>query len=270
MITFLFWNLNKNPLAEAVGKLAKQNDVDVVILAESTMPEGVIVPALRDSIGTAFCRSYSVCEKIAVYTRLPRHCFSVVTESARTTIQNITLPARPELLLAAVHLPSQLYSTRESLAMECAQFAYDLKEAEQRVGHRRTILVGDFNLNPFDTGLVGAGAINAVMSREIAQRGDRTIQGRKFGYFYNPMWSHFGDGDPGPPGTYYYESTEHVAFFWNIFDQVMFRPELLNHFRNESLKILTSDGDATFLTTKGIPDKSRVSDHLPIVFRLDI
>ena len=270
MLTFLFWNLNKNLLAATVGKLVKQNGIDIVILAESAIPDEVILPALHNSAGVGFSRPYSACEKLVIYTRLPRNCFSVVTESARTTIQNLSLPLRPELLLAAVHLPSQLHSTRESLAMECGQFADDLREAEARVGHSRTILVGDFNLNPFDAGLVGAAATNAVMTRGIAQRGSRTVQRRRFGFFYNPMWAHFGDGDPGPPGTYYYESSEHVAYFWHIFDQVMFRPELMNYFENENLKILTSDGDTTFLTPEGIPDRSRVSDHLPILFRLNL
>jgi hypothetical protein len=32
------------------------------------------------------------------------------------------------------------------------------------------------------------------------------------------MWTHFGDGGPGPPGTYFYERAEHVNYFWNTFD----------------------------------------------------
>ena len=37
-------------------------------------------------------------------------------------------------------------------------------------------------------------------------------------YFYNPMWSLFGDFSPGPPGTYYYSESAHNAFFWYMFE----------------------------------------------------
>jgi hypothetical protein len=125
-------------------------------------------------------------------------------------------------------------------------------------------------MNPFESGLVSANGLNAVMDRSVAARGERTVQGTVHPFFYNPMWSRFGDGSPGPSGTYYRDSGEHVTFFWNMFDQVLLRPELLARFRSEDLEILDSDGDASLLTPKGRPSRTKASDHLPVLFRLSL
>ena len=270
MITFLFWNLNRKPLGNAVANIVNRNDVDVVLLAECVVPPVEMLKALTSSAQVPFFVAQSECDKIVIYSRLSKRFFSPLTESVRFTIQSLSLPLRPGLLLGVVHLPSQLYFSRESLAMESQQFMRDLLEAETRAGQKRTILVGDFNMNPFDEGVVSAGAIHGVMTRAIASKGSRTVQGREFPFFYNPMWSHFGDGKPGPAGTYYSERSEHVNFFWNMFDQVLLRPQLLPYFSSEDLKILTTDGNSSLLSSDGLPDRSWASDHLPILFRLNI
>lgn len=55
-----------------------------------------------------------------------------------------------------------------------------------------------------------------------------------------------------------------------MFDQVLLRPELLSIFRNEELKILTGVSGTSFLTANGLPKRSVASDHLPILFRLEM
>lgn len=125
-------------------------------------------------------------------------------------------------------------------------------------------------MNPFEAGVVSAAGLHGVMSRRIAQRGARVIQKRKWPFFYNPMWSLLGDESPGPPGTYYYTRPEHKVFFWNMFDQVLIRPDLLHLFNSEDLEILQSDGDISFLSSRGLPDRNVASDHLPIFFKLDL
>jgi len=84
------------------------------------------------------------------------------------------------------------------------------------------------------------------------------------------MWGHFGDGSIGPPGTYYDDRSGHVAYFWNMFDQVLVRPDLLDYFATEDVQILTDDGLEALLTRNGRPDSTMASDHLPLLFRLDL
>jgi hypothetical protein len=132
----------------------------------------------------------------------------------------------------------------------------------------RTLLVGDFNMNPFEPGLVAAAGLNAVMSRQVAARTTRTVQGREYRFFYNPMWGCFGDGRSHTAGSYFYDSGEHVNYFWNVFDQVLIQPELAIDFSNDQLKILTSSGGRSLVRQDGRPDDENSSDHLPLVFEL--
>jgi hypothetical protein len=124
-------------------------------------------------------------------------------------------------------------------------------------------------MHPFEHGMVAAAGLHAVMDRRIASRGQRRVNGKNYSFFYNPMWSLLGDASPGQPGTYYRQDSEQVAYFWKMFDQVLLRPSLLPMFDNTSLSILDSDGEISFLKSNGTPDGTLVSDHLPVLFRLN-
>jgi hypothetical protein len=125
-------------------------------------------------------------------------------------------------------------------------------------------------VNPFEPGVVSAYGLHGVMSRSTAKRQQRVIQGKPYSFFYNPMWSLFGDHAGGPPGTYYYDSSDFNELFWHMFDQVLIRPDILDRFRNESLQIVTSDGCASLLGDSGRPDGNVGSDHLPLLFSLTL
>jgi len=116
--------------------------------------------------------------------------------------------------------------------------------------------------------------LNALADRRTVQRKDPRRFGRlqveEFRLFYNPRWSHFGDAVQ-PAGTYYYDkSNPEVDPLWNIFDQVLLRAGLLDRFRSENLKILTTDGTDSFTKKDGRPNADVFSDHLPIWFQLDL
>ena len=80
------------------------------------------------------------------------------------------------------------------------------------------------------------------------------------------MWKFFGERTP-PYGTYYYNSSSIVNYYWNLFDQVIIRPSLLNAFNEEDLKILTNIGTNQLLDITKKPNKN-YSDHLPLIFKI--
>ncbi len=51
---------------------------------------------------------------------------------------------------------------------------------------------------------------------------------------------------------------------------VLLRPDLMDRFPSEELRILTEDGDSSLLSPSGLPDKAAGSDHLPVLFKLDL
>jgi endonuclease/exonuclease/phosphatase family metal-dependent hydrolase len=149
------------------------------------------------------------------------------------------------------------------------RFERRITDAEKAIGHSRTVVIGDFNMNPFESGVVGSEGFHAIMARAIAAQETRTVLGEDRHFFYNPMWSLLGDMSVGPPGTYYYQSSAPVSYFWHMFDQVLLRPSLAHSLQRNDLAILTEAGDQSLLDRHGRPDR-RVSDHLPIFIRLNV
>jgi hypothetical protein len=82
------------------------------------------------------------------------------------------------------------------------------------------------------------------------------------------MWGLLGDRAIGPPGSYYYSASSSIEYFWHLFDQVLLRPELMDTLK--VLEILHTDGESSLLNQLGRPDSRTASDHLPILFRLDL
>jgi hypothetical protein len=270
MTTFLFWNLNKKRIERLVANLAELHEVDVLILTECEIPAHVMLEALNAGASPMFHLTDSQRQEIVIYTRFSSEFLQKKFDSPRLTVRRLRLPGADEILLAAVHSPSKVNWRDASQSAECYELSSNIRRIEDEVGHRRTVLVGDFNMNPFEDGMVAANGLNAVMARMVAARETRTVQARQYPFFYNPMWGHFGDVTGSPSGTFYYGTSEHVAYFWNMFDQVLIRPGLLSIFRNEGLKILSNSGEISFLTVKGLPNISVASDHLPILFQLDL
>jgi hypothetical protein len=256
---FLFWNLNRKPLPEMVAELAAERSVDVVMLAESSNETATLLALNRSR--TEFHVSRSSSEAVTIFTRFSGEFLKPTFESDRITIRRLELPARLELLLAAVHLPSKLHLSPDSQSLECMELARQITVQEDRVGHRRTILIGDFNMNPFEPGMVAAGGLNSVMSRNLVERGARKVQGRDYRFFYNPMWSHLGDAKSHTAGSYFYDSGEHMNYYWNMFDQILLRPELAQRFDPAGLSVVKSVGARSLVRTNGRPNSAAFSDR---------
>jgi hypothetical protein len=97
----------------------------------------------------------------------------------------------------------------------------------------------------------------------------RTVQGREYGYFYNPMWGHLGDSRSETAGSYFYDAGGHVNHYWNVFDQVLLRPELARRFDPTRVQIVKSVGLVSLVHANGRPDHVNSSDHLPLVFEVE-
>ena len=266
---FLFWNIGRKPLAPLVSELAEIHGVDVIILAECATDPGAMLQALNRTPENGFHFPGSPGQRTIIFARYAREFFQTVLDIPRVSIRSLSLPARAPVLLAAVHLPSKLHCSEESQKFECVELARSIEIEERTAGHRRTILVGDFNMNPFETGVVSAAGLNSVMSRQVASRETRTVQGREYRFFYNPMWSHFGDARNDTAGSYYYDAGEHVNYYWNMFDQVLLRPELAEHFDPTRLSIVRAVGAHSLVRPDGRPDPANGSDHLPILFEVE-
>ena len=270
MKTFLFWNLNQKPLIDNIVSLAQLYDVDVLMFCEWDIVIDDLLNALNADGKVSYYYIPGNCEKIEIFTKFPKEFSKPVFESDRLTIRHITLPGSNSILLAVIHFFDKRNWDENSQNSRCHKLAENIKDTETKLGHSRTVLVGDLNMNPFQAGVIMANGLHAVMTKKIASSGSRIVQGEDYKFFYNPMWNLLGDHSPGVAGTYYLRQSQHKVYFCNMLDQVLIRPELLENFRVEDLEIVDFDGNVSLLTDKGYPNKTKYSDHLPIKFTLDI
>ncbi len=267
MATFLFWNINRKPLSARIARIAAGNAVDVVILAECELEPSEVVASLN-SLGYGWESLPSVDNGIRVFSRLNEVTWHLAQNDAHWSIYRIESSHFPDCFIAAAHLLSKLHSDKPDQELGARSLIADIRTLEREMDPTRTILVGDLNMNPFEDGITGVDAIHGVMSHSVAIAEERTVQRREYEYFYNPMWGLFGDRTPGPPGTYFANSTGAISYFWHMLDQVLVRPSLMGKLKE--VRILDSDGSQSLLTKSGRPDRENGSDHLPLLFRIDL
>ena len=100
--------------------------------------------------------------------------------------------------------------------------------------------------------MIDADQFHSLPFYEVAKKKTRIIADESFKMFYNPMWRFFRDINK-PYGTHYYSGNDKDNIFWNIYDQIIIRPDLRKYFVDEECN--------------GHPNKN-ISDHLPIIFEI--
>lgn len=258
----LFWNTHKNAgINDTLSSLIIENDVSIVALAEYMGNANDLINRL-DINGKCF-NEYPApgCDRIVMFGSV--HDVDVGPQSSYTSIQILN----QKDILCCVHLPSKAFpdhKARREIIVD--GLIEDIRRTENNLGTENTVVVGDFNINPYEPTCVEARYFHGNPFFEETLKKKRIVQGREFYMFYNPMWNFFGDFQP-PFGTYYYSKGSSDATFWNIYDQVMIRPELRSRFVDKSLNILTTTEKTSLLDDDGHPKKS-ISDHLPIIFEI--
>ena len=263
-----------SPLIPLIAAAARQEGADLLCLAESEDP----VPELTLALNAGEQRLYSVPlglplnlrRELRILSRLPADAVMPLYDDHGITVRAVRPPVGPDFTLIAVHLRSKLYQHPADQPFAAARLGRLIDRMESRAGHRRTVVVGDLNMDPFESGVVAADGLHAVMTRSIALKLRRQVEGEDRHFLYNPMWNHFGDRNPSPPGTYYLGPSGYTSYFWHMFDQVLVRPDLLPYLDDASVRILTQIGNTSLLTGEGVPDKNQYSDHLPLVFDLNV
>lgn len=265
-INIMFWNINKNNnLFQHIIELIEEYEIDIFVLAE--FPENSEW-LLKLPISHKFHPSPTGKIKVKyIYNNRLTLLSLGDAPQLRGSILSVQLNGET-FNLVGCHLVDAINYNPIERENRASDFSSYIQEIEKKADSDRTIVVGDFNMNPFDPGMARAKTMNSVMNKEIALKGKRTYCGKDYPYFYNPMWYFLGH-----PfhlnGTIYYHPSEDLLYYWHLFDQVLVRPSLINNFEFDSLKIIDKTKSTDFLTKNGIINKN-ISDHLPIFFTLNL
>ena len=265
MVKILFWNVNKKDLRDYVVEAAKSVSCDVVILIELAGDSTQVLRALQSDVSPSFYQPICTPSRFYLFCRDDGLNLSEIYGSNRVSLRRLSY-AGTELILGLVHVVDRWTWDQMNQSGQVTLLAAEIRDKEAQEGHNRTILVGDFNMNPFEQSMTMATGMNAMMTTKCVERGSRTLQDNEYMYLYNPMWNLFGDRTPGPSGTYYHTSSSTGMYGWNMLDQVLFRPAAIPWFQD--VEILTKAGDRPLHTNSGRPDKSVASDHFPLLLTL--
>lgn len=270
-MNFGFWNIsNNNYIDDVLYDFAWDNQLDVLMLGESTYSPQSLLGILNKNKSAFYFAPSIVCDKIQFYTKFNPKNFKLITETNRISARKLFSPKFGLVTLIVAHYNSKVNWSNEDQSAHIPTFKEIIDLAEKKTKHKRTIVCGDLNMNPFDTGMVQTTGLHSVMNKKIAERISRTVDGRVYDFFYNPMWSFLGDsGKSRAAGTLYYSPAKPISYHWNLFDQVLIRPELINSFDESKLDIVSLIGTTDLLINDNLINK-KYSDHLPIKFSINI
>lgn len=259
----LFWNTHKNKdINPIVAELIEENNINIIALAEHTANVNELIELLNNFGIVMKKYDNPGCEKM-IFLGNTYYQAQPGSQGDHYSFQIID----NQYIICCVHLQGQIYKNNDAARRITIQrIVRDIINTENANKSDKTIIIGDFNINPFDHGMIDADQFHSLPFYEVAKKNARTVADGSFKMFYNPMWRFFGDIEK-PYGTHYYNGNDIDNVFWNIYDQIMIRPDLREYFVDEELKIVTKTSHSSLLDRNGHPNKE-ISDHLPIIFEI--
>lgn len=256
----LFWNIGKLSDFSILGDLCDIESIDLLMTAEDSFPH--TLKEINKS-GGGFHRVLSTTDRGMVFYSNRHSTITSVQDDAYYSAKYITHPRIGRIIIILVHYPSKMYMSESDQKSFVSKQAGIIEGLENRLNTRNTIVVGDFNFNPHEEAMLSAGGMNAVCCNQIAKKQSRIIKGSEYRFFYNPMWRFYTKDTGSGHGTCYWNPTGYTSIYWNIFDQAIFRPQLIDDI---DVKIIERHQIA------GLPDIDLLSiaDHLPIKLTIKI
>lgn len=263
----VFWNVKKKNLTNFVCSITASTNADIVVLAEDVVSSQETLLALRTNVSQDFYFPEVISksdQRFHCFCRNPQIDLSETHKGSRTSVRKLQI-GHHNILLVLVHGIDIRNYDSEARQEFAHNLASELKFFQKEKKTNKLILLGDFNMNPFDRGMNMASGLNAMMTKACVEPSYRTHHGINYDFYYNPMWSLFGDNTNGPPGTIYNTSNQ-GPYGWSMLDQVIIHHSIVGLF--DSVEILTEAGTESLMSRMGRPDANNASDHFPILVNL--
>lgn len=281
----LFWNIDrkdtkdKKQIEDYIINCIQENDIDIAVFAEYKEKDTKTTRGKenidRDAIENGLDNLYewiTGIEPDGAVTLLARKSLGEVVKIAqddrkRFSLYKIDTPI-DSYLLAAVHLEDR-QSDPLSLEREATigRLMEKISDNEKDLSLYSTIVIGDFNANPYDKELTYMGNMNAVLFKSIINASEFTRPTKeKIRRFYNPI-VHYLSEDTEMYGSHHFNHPEkYPTSYWCCYDQVLVRKNLMDSITDvQYLKNIRND---TLLKTTNTP-QTNISDHLPLLVQFE-
>jgi len=249
--------LNNKSLSEQIITLVHKKDIQVLLFCE--VDSNHLNEMIQKLSAIGFKENFIVESRNLVLFHKLSFTVSNVKDSDYYSVYNIQ--ATKNFLIMLVHLPSRAHQDMFSLDMYSTRYANAIKDLEDQLNIFDSIVVGDFNLNPYSFGMMHSDGFFSTFNKLTAARKEATVLKEKRRFFFNPMWYLYAKNDYPVLGSYH-KPVSGFAIEWHMFDQVLIRPGLIPYFVDKELEIVTDD-----LLENNQP---KYSDHLPVKFTINI
>ncbi len=266
-ITFLTWNIHQKDCLQPLKEILNDFQVDILLLNESLLDD------LQIYQETGLKRIISLHKKCKFYSKLPDATFYLHNDNVSNHILCCCLKTQNDIILiAGVHLPSKLWRDEDTQATMSIDHIEDINLQQKQLKLTQVIVFGDFNMNPFDKGMIDAKGFNSVSDKTTAKI-TRKLNAREYERFYNPTFSLLGDFIPTTrvqkvAGTYYLDNLKSVnEYHWNMLDNVLLKGNIIDTLDLPTIQIIQQTKSYNLVNLNN--NSFTFSDHLPLLFKLN-
>lgn len=255
-LNILFWNLGKNSIENYLYQCIIENEVDLALVSEYG---GISFDILMDKLGDDYVHidGFGGCDKITLIAKAI-YPTTVCREQDRCVLYRVEGQGS-SYIIAGVHLQDRQNSDKLARISKIGRIVNDIGNLENSSKCKNTIIIGDFNANPYDDELLAAMAFHAVLFKDVILKSEtRTLDGVSYRRFYNPILQYLSE-DTKLYGSYYYSSGSSTPI-WHCLDQVLVSKNLVN--KVSGLKYLKSVKGRSLISK--IRPNREISDHLPL------
>jgi exonuclease III len=171
-LRIIFWNVYKKDLTDLVCSMTQVTNADVLVLNESPVSIQKMLESLQMRVSRDFYYPYCIAESEQRF-----HCFckdrhldlSEVHAGSRISVRMLRIEMY-KILLTLVHgKDSRNYDPASQQAF-AQSLATELRFLKQDKGISKLILLGDFNMNPYDRSMNLAEGLNAMMTKSCVEQ----------------------------------------------------------------------------------------------------
>lgn len=261
---YAFWNTHKREdINIYLQSFIEIYEPDVFALAEYEADGKCLENNLREK-GLGYTFISKIGSRLDMFYKGSKKHVIHCNDSKYYTIKIVPY-GKKKLILSITHMPSKRYSDEATNEEILREMLNNINKIRNSKHINNLVIVGDFNMNPFEAPMINATALQAISSKDIVTRRNQRIYKEKNREFlYNPMWNFLGDMKH-PIGSYYYGSPQNAAFYWNTFDQFVVNSELADEINVDKIEFVRCIGALKLENENGEPT---VSDHFPLYFEI--
>jgi len=253
----LFWNLKGNNLTSYIEQLINEHNPDIAVFAEYGSVDFHQIEvdthnSYRHIIGIGGCDKVTILLKSTIPILFTH-------EQSRYVIFSFEY-GEEYYSLAGIHLQDRWSTDTATRLVTIRRLIQDISNVESRCGSKRTVVIGDFNANPYDDELLLADAFNAVLFKDVIKQSETCkVADNTFRRFYNPILNYISEFTK----TYgsFHNTNGANSPIWHCLDQVIVSKALCDQISN--VQYLKRIGTQTLMAR--VKPNSAISDHLPLL-----